>query len=142
MTHESSLKHAYLHTTPPHHYPITGSEYTQISITTWLILLVCALFSLACLSIDNAIYQKHEPEAAVAVTEGGEETVHPVQNHPNVFSVNSVTEFNIAGWLLFLAICGFYMLARRSELRLLRKVMFIHLQLTVAHRDSSVADLS
>jgi hypothetical protein len=98
----------------------TSTAHKQISITTWLILILCALVSFACLSIDNAIYQNNEP--VVPVTDGGTTFYPEPQNHPDIFSVNSVTEFNIAGWLLFLTICGFYMLARRSELRLLRKV--------------------
>eukprot|EP00953_Heterococcus_sp_UTEX-ZZ885_P011497 6658-Heterococcus_DN1.PRE.5 len=97
----------------------TSTAHKQISITTWLILILCALVSFACLSIDNAIYQNNEP--VVPVTDGGTTFYPEPQNHPDIFSVNSVTEFNIAGWLLFLFICGFYMLARRSELRLLRK---------------------
>jgi hypothetical protein len=35
---------------------------------------------------------------------------------------NGVTTFNIAGWVLLLMICALYMLARRSQLKLLRKV--------------------
>jgi hypothetical protein len=36
---------------------------------------------------------------------------------------DGVTTFNIAGWVLFIMICGLYLLARRSQLKLLRKVM-------------------
>jgi hypothetical protein len=38
---------------------------------------------------------------------------------------DGVTTFNIAGWVLFIMVCGLYLLARRSQLELLRKVISI-----------------